>query len=238
MGGTVAAVLFDLDGTLLDHASAARTAFLDASRQWLPALTDGERDRAFDEWRRLEAVHMRAFLDRAMTFQEQRRARVRGLLAAAGAPGEPDDGRADALFAVYLRRYEASWAPFGDVAPAMRLLRGLSGGVAILSNGERRQQVAKVARLCLSPSPRLFVPADVGAAKPSPESFLNVCAAMGWHPPRVLYVGDDPDTDALAAARAGLIGCWLDRPGGGEDRTPPGVHRVSGLADLAGLLGE
>ncbi|MEU4781511.1 hypothetical protein AB0G13_27145, partial [Micromonospora sp. NPDC023633] len=53
----VKAVLLDLDGTLLDHKSAAEKAFLAACLQWLPDLDEEARYEAHTEWQRLEAVH-------------------------------------------------------------------------------------------------------------------------------------------------------------------------------------
>jgi putative hydrolase of the HAD superfamily len=50
---------------------------------------------------------------------------------------------------------------------------------------------------------------------------------MGWEPADVFYVGDNLETDARAAAAAGLTGCWLDRYGtDGDDARPDGVIRV------------
>ncbi len=89
------------------------------------------------------------------------------------------------------------------MTPALVRLRKLALGVAILSNGDRGQQESKTAALNLSLAPRLFVPSDVGAAKPARDSFLGACTAMNWAPANVLYVGDNLRTDATAAADAG-----------------------------------
>lgn len=232
MTAGIDAVLLDLDGTLLDHEGAARTALREAGAQWLPGLSDREQIDAAELWQRLEATHMRAYLDGRLSFAEQRRARVRGLLAAFGPPGGTlSDARVDELFAIYLTCYEAAWRAYDDVGPAFGMLRDLGLDVAILSNGDRRQQASKVAALGVNPSPRLFVPSDVDAAKPAPESFLGACRAMGWTPARVLYAGDDLHTDAVAAAHAGLTGCWLDRHHAGTP-LPPGVIRITSLIAL------
>ena len=53
------------------------------------------------------------------------------------------------------------------------------------------------------------------------------------------YVGDRWDIDANAAARAGLLGVWLDRSGGAASSTAeldPGVPFVTDLAQLPALL--
>jgi putative hydrolase of the HAD superfamily len=141
----VKAVLLDLDGTLLDHKGAAQAAFLAACVRWLPDLDEEARQEAHTEWQRLEAVHMRAYLDKAMTFQEQRQARLRGVLSAYGRDAAAvSDDQADDLFTVYLRHYEKSWVAYSDVPEAMRFLGEAPAGVVVLSNGDRQQQEAKL----------------------------------------------------------------------------------------------
>jgi putative hydrolase of the HAD superfamily len=230
----VHAVLLDLDGTLLDHDGAAAAAFLAACAEWLPELDPAGRQEALVAWQRLEISCMQAYLDGTMTFRDQRRARVRGILG--DHPDPLTDADIDELFTVYLKHYEASWARYDDVDAAMRLFRQAPGGLAVLSNGDRAQQEAKMAALGLDPLPRLFVPADVGASKPEPASFLGVCATMGWNPSTVLYIGDNLRTDALGAARAGLHGCWLERRPTGATDVPVGILRVSDLAAVGSAV--
>jgi putative hydrolase of the HAD superfamily len=236
----VTGVLLDLDGTLLDHDGAAHAAFLSACAGWLPNADRVMRDAAVGTWKVLEVRYMQQFLNGAMTFQEQRRARVRGILDAYGdGSGRRTDADLDALFDVYRKAYEAAWRPYDDVPEAMRVLCQAPGGVAVLSNGDRRQQEAKLAAVGLDPAPRLFVPADLGAAKPERASFLGACAAMGWDPADVVHVGDNLATDALAARSAGLAGCWLQRgPAGGHPVDPPmlRIARIRALTELGDIL--
>lgn len=208
----VNAVLLDLDGTLLDHEGASSAAFLAVCNRWVPNLAAEQHAAALSHWRALEATHMRAYLDGKLSFAEQRRQRVRGILETFGHDRiATNDAELDELFAAYLPAYQAAWRAFDDVPQAMSFFRKAPGGVAVFSNGDRAQQRAKLGALGLAPEPRLFVPADVGAPKPQPEAFLRACLAMGTDPARVLYIGDDLVTDAMAALKAGLMGCWLQR---------------------------
>ncbi|GLY17067.1 HAD family hydrolase [Kineosporia sp. NBRC 101677] len=220
----VEAVLLDLDGTLLDHRAAARVAFSGACRHWVPAAAVGE---ALEFWRSLEKVHMQRYLAGELSFAEQRRARMRDFLTAYGAAVD----HLDEKFAIYLGEYERAWRPFEDVAEVVPKL----GRAAVLSNGDRAQQRAKMVRLELDSRMPLLVPADVGAAKPAAASFLGACGRLGWDPTRVLYVGDDLATDAEAAAAAGLVGCWLDRDGS-EEAARPEVTVIHSLRELPALI--
>ena len=54
----------------------------------------------------------------------------------------------------------------------------------------------------------------LGFGKPDPRVFVEACRRLGTAPERTAYVGDELDVDAVAARAAGLLGIWVDRPGG------------------------
>lgn len=219
------AVLFDLDGTLMDH-DAARDAAIAVHAPAAPA----------DEWRRLEAVHYDEYAVGRCSFQEQRRRRVRGIHAAMDR-AEPADDACDAWFAAYLERYRAGWAAFDDVLPALAALAQALPDVrlGIVTNGEGEPQRAKLAAIGLTDRFPVFVAsADVGMRKPDAEIFLHACERLGVAPEQAAHVGDRLDLDAQGAAAAGLRGIWLDRAGAGD--APAGIVRIGGLHELAAAV--
>ena len=221
------AVLFDLDGTLMDH-DAARVAAIGAHLPELPALAD--------EWRRLEAIHYDEYASGCCSFQEQRRRRVRGIHVAGGRP-EPADAACDAWFAAYLERYRAGWAAFDDVLPALAALAQAlpDAALGIVTNGEGEPQRAKLAAIGLAERfPVVVASAEVGMAKPDPGIFLHACERLGVEPPAAAHVGDRLDLDAHGAASAGLRGIWLDRAGSGA--APDGIVRILGLRELTAAV--
>ncbi|MFB9831172.1 HAD family hydrolase [Actinoallomurus acaciae] len=228
----VRAVLFDLDGTLVDHDTAAEIALVETLR-----ATSGVRhvDDAHvrRRWRHLEEPAMDRYLSGELTFTEQRRLRVTSLAAELGL-GAWDDRRADAWFAEYLRRYEAAWRVYPDVRPALEALtvRRLRQGV--LTNGDADQQRRKLLHVGLADAlPDVIVSSEVGAAKPSARIFRAGCARLGLVPHEVVYVGDRLRTDAIAAIDAGLRGIWLNR---GSDLGPVEPPVIQTLEDLPALL--
>ncbi|SCF24934.1 HAD-IA family hydrolase [Micromonospora mirobrigensis] len=224
-----AAVLFDLDGTLLDHAGAARRAVT----AWAATVAPGAGDEPAlaAAWSALEREHFAAYLAGECSFQEQRRRRLRGFLPLLGSP--VDEARLDDRFADYLRHYEAAWRVYPDVADALVGLRCHGYRLGVLTNGDARQQRRKLAAIGLGDAfDVVCCSAELGVAKPDPAAFRLAAARLGHQPRQLRYVGDDPDTDHRAACRAGLHGTWLDRTVRRADVSADRVDRLTRLPEL------
>jgi putative hydrolase of the HAD superfamily len=72
-----------------------------------------------------------------------------------------------------------------------------------------------------------------GVAKPDPAIFRLAVERARVRPDEAFYVGDLPNTDARAAAIAGLRSVWLHRDGTGFGEDPP---EITSLTELPGLL--
>jgi len=225
----VRAVLFDLDGTLMDHDAAREAAVAE--------LLAGDAALA-EEWRRLEALHYDQYAAGRCSFAEQRRRRVRGIHAAMGA-AEPADEVCDAWFAGYLKRYRGHWRAFDDVAPALAALAAAlpDAALGVITNGEGEPQRAKLAAIGLTDRfPVVVASGEVGLAKPDPAIFALACERLGVEPAGAAYVGDRLDLDAHGAAAAGLRGVWLDRAGSDAVQHPAGaLAPAAGVATIATL---
>jgi putative hydrolase of the HAD superfamily len=226
MATAIKGVLFDLDGTLLDHDTAAAVAVTES----LPGMDHAYARR---RWTELENLAMERYLAGEFTFTGQRRLRITSLAAELGL-GTWDAGRADAWFAGYLRRYEAAWRLYPDVRPALGALGKRRLGV--LTNGDADQQRTKPRRVGLAAElPDVIASSEAGAAKPDAEIFRAGCARLRLAPHEVAHVGDRLHTDAVAATGAGLHGIWLNR---GDDATPAGPPAIGTLTELPALLAE
>jgi putative hydrolase of the HAD superfamily len=229
----IAAVVWDIDDTLFDYSGSDRAGALRhfAAEGLLGRFPSPEA--ALERWRAVEREHYARFEAGELTFAGQRRARARGFL------GEPlTDAEADAWFARYLAHRAGTHALFPDVLPALAALTpGFRHG--LLSNSGVANQDRKLRGLGIRDRFEVLLCSDeLGFAKPAPEAFRAACDAMGLPPAAVAYVGDRPDKDAAAADAAGLTGVWVDRgtlPA--RPDAPPGVRRITTLAELPALLG-
>ena len=227
---TLATVVFDLDGTLFDHPAAAREGL----RIWVRSLGHTLTEELAEAWFAAEEEHFRSWREGRIGFAEQRRRRLRDVLPLLDQP-VGDDADLDALFAEgFLRAYETAWCGYGDVDAALQAAHEAGLVTAVLTNGTREQQNAKIAAIGLTGRIGPVLTAEeIGVAKPHPAAFAAVCERIGVAPEAALYVGDDHSVDVLAARAAGLRAVHLDRTGTGpQDET----DRISTLLELAAHL--
>jgi putative hydrolase of the HAD superfamily len=212
-------ILFDIDGTLIDHDAAEAIAVAALRR----ALRFQEEDSLFlRRWRVALERHYDRYLAGELTLQEQRRERFREVFG-----GALSDGDADRWSAAFLDEYLPACSLYPDVVPALAELADYPMG--IISNGERTQQSRKLQQNGIGHHFRELILSDeCGTAKPARRIFDLACDAMGVAPSEAVYVGDRRDIDAEAAREAGLHGIWLDRSGLGEDSP----WRIQSLAEL------
>lgn len=196
MSGTVTAVLFDLDHTLYD------------------------RDRTFVAWAQW-------FVRNRLSLREGTEVGAAvDLLVALDANGY---GPKEAMFRQIKERhpclveevetlvaafYGQHLAHVNVDEGASRLLGALGrAGVpwGIVTNGSRNQ-LLKVRQLGLDTlASCVIVSGLLGVRKPEPEIFRAAAAHLGVVPQNILFVGDNPETDIVGAARVGMQTAWLRR---------------------------
>lgn len=218
-------VLFDIDGTLINHDGAESIAVAALHRRM--GCTE-DATVFLTRWRTAFERHYARYLAGELSIQQQRRERLRELLD----PGLSDAG-ADQLSASYIDNYVAECRLYPDVVPVLAQLTTYRMG--IISNGERSQQHDKLARACIDHYfDPLILSAECGMAKPARGIFELACDAMGVPPSEAVYIGDRRDVDAEGASSAGLHGIWLDRSGLSADSAPP--HRIRSLSELPAAI--
>lgn len=212
------AVLFDLDETLVDQVTAARAAVVG----W--AATHGIDDPGVHErWAAISGPHYARWQRREITFQGQRRERVREFLGR-----ELSDTEADALFAGYLKWYEAGWTAFDDALPTLHRFRDAGVTVAVLTNGDEDQQRDKLERTGLAGAVDVLIASSVlPAGKPDPRAFQHALALLGVTPDQALMIGDSLEKDVHGALAAGLPAILLDRVGVHPDAGVPTIRTLS-----------
>nr|GID83478.1 haloacid dehalogenase [Actinoplanes derwentensis] len=211
-------MLFDLDETLVDQVTAARAAAVG----W--AAAQGIEDAGvYDRWAAVSERHYARWQRREITFQGQRRERVREFLGR-----ELSDADADALFAGYLERYEAGWTAYDDALPTLHRFRDAGRIVAVLTNGDEDQQRDKLERTGLASAVDVLIASSaLPAGKPDPRAFHHALALLGVAPEQALMIGDSLAKDVHGALAAGLPAILLDRYGAHPDAGVPTIRTLN-----------
>jgi putative hydrolase of the HAD superfamily len=202
------AVGFDLDGTLLDHSGASAAA-IDAFTTWLDAPTS-EQTRSL--WAAAEDEQFEQWRAGRITFQEQRRRRLRSFLPALEVDVPLDGGELDALFEQYLLSYRAAWRPFPDAVELLVTLHRQRVPVGVLSNGSHKQQLDKLASIGLDRYIGVVCTSElIGFAKPDPRAFHALAKGLGVEPADLVFLGDNPEHDIAGARAAGIRAGLVER---------------------------
>lgn len=180
------AVIFDLDGTLVDTAPD----LMRATNHVLEGL--GRRAISMDEVRSFVGHGARALL-------------TRGLAATGGVPEnydvEPDYQR---FVDYYSANIADGSAPFPGVVKLLERLRGEGFGLGVCTNKLEGLSVQLLDALDMSRHFGSVVgPDTLGVAKPDPRPFREAVSRLGLVAPRAVMVGDS-ETDVLTARNAGV----------------------------------
>ena len=213
------ALIFDLDGTLVDTVYAHVFA-------WQRALD--EEGMPIDGWR----IHRRIGMSGGLF--------ARAVAREVGRPLSPDEAeeiqqRHGAIF----REILPERRPLPGAVQLLSDLRELGVVHGIATSGRRPEIDKSLDALGVSGDTVVVERGDVTRAKPEPDLFLACAKRLGVEPDECYVVGDAV-WDLLAARRAGMLSVGLLSGGYGEDElTRAGAFRVYRDAEeLRGSLDE
>jgi putative hydrolase of the HAD superfamily len=229
----VKALLLDLDDTLLDYSGCAEQCWSEACASGASAL---------------DQTVLLAELDRARRWfwsdpERHRRERVDMVRAwttivarALEGCGAADPGRAAAVAEDFAARRRTLMRLFPEALEFLGALRARGLPLALVTNGDAREQRDKIQRHGLAPFfDVILIEGEMGVGKPEAVVFRRALDALGVVAgPVVWMVGDHLEWDVAGSQRAGLRAAWIDRPGAGlpPDATVKPDRIVRALGEL------
>jgi HAD superfamily hydrolase (TIGR01549 family) len=226
-------VLFDLDGTLIDTATAERgrwTAVRGLIEQRLPEVDIEDFERRYRDHTRTNRA---TSVDTGhFTYLDYQRQRLRTVL-------EPWAEPSDALIDEYARTSNEMMAlvrPLPGAAELLAELRRRGLAIGLLTNGPSAHQRMKLDASGLAAAiDAIAVSAELGVAKPDVEAFRRAAEMIGYDISEVAMIGDTPDTDIVGALAAGAaLTIWFRRR---DEPQPDGARVITGLDGAIAALG-
>ncbi len=215
-----AAILFDMDDTVVDTYRASRAA-------WEEAAAAAVRRHGLDRQQALQA-----FLAADRWFWQEPEREDWGRLHQAGARtriarralrqlGRRDDGISQWVGPFVVQARVRALRPFAGALETLAELRRRGVALALVTNGEAASQRAKIDRVQLAPRfDVVVVEGEFGVGKPEPEVFEHALAALGKRPEDAWMVGDDLAKDIAGGQAFGLRTVWVDSRAEGLPEQP------------------
>jgi putative hydrolase of the HAD superfamily len=221
MLANIEAVVFDLDGTLLDR------------RRSFERFVRGQWERyahALQPVGQPQYVQMVIQLDR--DGYAPRRELFAGVLARLDLPSE----LGETLLRDYRAGFPSACSLFPDAAQTLSSLRAAGLKLGLITNGSVRMQNGKLECLALEPAfHTVLISQAEGVSKPDPEIFRRALERLDTMADRSVFVGDHPEVDVAGARGAGMKGIWRRDPA--VSRTVEADAVIEELGDLLQLLG-
>jgi putative hydrolase of the HAD superfamily len=217
----IGAVVFDLDGTLLDR----RRSFDQFAR---------------DQWHRfahvLHSTGQEQYVQTLVECDRDGYGPRKELYAGLIAQFELPPALAETLLNDYRAGFPSACLLFPDAAQTLSSLRAAGLKLGLVTNGSVRMQSSKLACLALSPLFDTILISDAeGIAKPDRQIFRRALERLNVNAAQAVFVGDHPEIDVAGARAASMRAIW---------RRDPNVSRlveadavIEELGDLVTLLG-
>jgi putative hydrolase of the HAD superfamily len=203
MRSDIEAVVFDLDGTLLDRRRSFERFVRDQWERFAHCLQTADQEH-----------YVQTLIELDRDGYAPRKSLFTGVIARFSIPS----GMAETLLDDYRAGFPSACVLFADAAQTLARLRSSGLKLGLITNGSVRMQSRKLQCLALSPSFDTILISDAeGISKPDRRIFHRALDRLNTNPAQAVFVGDHPEVDVAGARAAGMHAIW---------RRDPSVSRV------------
>ncbi|MDQ0857768.1 HAD family hydrolase [Bacillus sp. V2I10] len=115
----------------------------------------------------------------------------------------------ESLLQDYLDQFKNSCIPFPHLISMLKGLKSKSIKLGIITNGKGQFQIDNINALGIKTYFETIIVSEwEGVKKPDPLIFKKALEQLNVSPDESIYVGDHPENDVSAAQKAGMKGIW------------------------------
>ncbi len=230
----VAAVLFDLDGTLIEHTRDIRDLCLETFNAFAERLAPLSRERFWETFWLKNHDMWYMTVDGVLTGDVARIYSFINTLRALKA----DERLAEPMLQDWEGRIIAATRLFDDALPTMRRLRSADLRLGIVTNGFKTMQNRKIHHHSLAVQVEfVLISEEAGVFKPDKALFSMALDRAGVSARQALFVGDTPSTDIEGARNSDLHAVLIDPHDTWSQVDSDQVPKIRRLSELTVLLG-
>lgn len=191
----IRAVIFDLDGTLLDRNTSLYHFVVDQYARIIHNAKSIGMERYTNRF--IELDH-RGYVWKDRVYQE--------LIKEFELPLDWNE-----LLADYTSGFSKHAVPFPNMHKVLERLKIRGYKLGIITNGFGDFQSSNIEALGIQKYFEVILISEIeGIRKPDPAIFLRAAERMGVQPQACVYVGDHPANDITASKNAGMKGIWKE----------------------------
>ena len=194
----IQAVVFDLDGTLLDRRQSFERFVRHQWERFADVLQTADQEQ-----------YVQTLIERDGDGYLPRKELFTGTMARFQLPSD----LAGTLLNDYRAGFPSACVLFPDAVQTLRSLRASGLPLGLITNGSVRMQSRKLECLALPPMFDAILISDAeGIAKPDRRIFHRALERLNADPAHSVFVGDHPEVDVAGARAAGMHAVWRRDP--------------------------
>ncbi|MFC7686073.1 HAD family hydrolase [Ureibacillus sp. GCM10028918] len=190
----IKAVIFDLDGTLLDRDASVQKFIEDQYTRLIECLGHIPKEKYISRFIKLDC---RGYVWKDKVYQEMvDEFKIRELSW-------------EMLLQDYFTEFYKCCIPFPNLISTLESLKAHSIRLGMITNGKGQFQMNNIRALGIEQYfEAILISEWEGMKKPNPEIFRKALRHLDLAPNESLYVGDHPENDIKAAKNVGMVGVW------------------------------
>ncbi|MDN4495253.1 HAD family hydrolase [Ureibacillus aquaedulcis] len=190
----IKAVIFDLDGTLLDRDTSVRKFIEDQYNRLIEWLDHIPKEQYISRFIELDC--------RGYVWKDQVYRQI-------VAEFKINEVSWEMLLQDYVSEFYKCCIPFSNLAGMLESLKARSIRMGMITNGKGQFQLDNIRALGIEQYfETILISEWEGMKKPNPEIFRKALSHMDVAPNESLFVGDHPENDIKAAKNVGMVGVW------------------------------